>query len=201
MKRSARARPRCGQCPFCSPSGGCLDAALKSGRCGSWIWFVRGGKQLRRRYVRPRDPATLAQLRSRDRLSVTSWKYSALLTDEQQDACIAAGAKVQSRPRLDQSGTLTGQQFHVHREYARDKAKSKVTKVQIASQLTQPQQVTRTSWDTRRGHAGVTPRSRRPDAPPAGKLQRKKKPVAARIKQELPPSRVRQNQMLLTMRS
>jgi hypothetical protein len=39
-----------------------------------------------------------------------------LLTDEQQDACIAAGAKVRSRPRLGQSGPLTGQQYWMRKD-------------------------------------------------------------------------------------
>ena len=43
-----------------------------SGRCGDWIWYLRGGKQCRRRYARPRDPGTLAQLLCRARLSTAS---------------------------------------------------------------------------------------------------------------------------------
>ena len=69
---------------------------------------MRYGKQIRRPYVRPHDPRTPAQLRSRARLSAASSKYSYSLTEKQRNACIAAGAKRRSRPRLGQSGPLTG---------------------------------------------------------------------------------------------
>ena len=108
--------------PFCAPSGRCLDRTLKSGRCGDWIWFVRHGKLVRRLYVRPHDPRTPAQLRSRARLSAASEKYSHSLTEKQHNACIAAGAKLRSRPRLGQSGPLTGQQYSIRRQYALQKA-------------------------------------------------------------------------------
>ena len=65
---------------------------------------MRGGKQCRRRYARPRDPGTLAQLLSRARFGTVSRRYGRSLTDEERDACIAAGAKLRSRPRMDQSG-------------------------------------------------------------------------------------------------
>ncbi len=88
---------------------------LKSGRCGDWVWYMRGGKQCRRRWAKPRDPKTPAQLRCRERLAAASKEYNEALTAEQQDACIAAGAKQQSRPRLGDSGTLTGQQNWVQK--------------------------------------------------------------------------------------
>ena len=106
MRRAARKKRRCRRCPFCAPSGRCLDRTLKSGRCGDWIWFVRYGKRCRRPYARPTDPRTLAQLRSRGCLSAASKIYSRWLTDEQQDACIAAGAKLRTRPRLGKLGRL-----------------------------------------------------------------------------------------------
>ena len=58
---------------------------------------MRYGKQIRRRYVRPHDPHTPAQLRSRSRLSAASRKYSYFLTEKQQDACIAAGVSPDRR--------------------------------------------------------------------------------------------------------
>ena len=58
---------------------------------------MRYGKQIRRRYVRPHDPHTPAQLRSRARLSAASRKYSYFLTDKQQDACIPAGVSPDRR--------------------------------------------------------------------------------------------------------
>ena len=82
---------------------------------------MRHGKQVRRRYLHPRDPRTPAQLRSRARLGATSRKYSYSLTEKQQNACVAAAAKRQSRPRSGQSGPLTGQQYSIRRQYALQK--------------------------------------------------------------------------------
>ena len=161
MRRPARIRRRCRRCPFCAPSGRCLDRTLKSGRCGDWVWYMRGRKRCRRRYTRPRDPGTLTQRRSRSLLSFTAKKYSHYLTDEQHDACIVAGARIRSRPRLGQSGPLTGQQYLVHKEYAQPKAKSKATKMKSAPQVPQPPKVTQSTWDPRRGASRVAPDRRR----------------------------------------
>ena len=108
----------CRRCPFRAPSGRCLAPGLKSGRCGDWVWYRRGSKQWRHLYVKPKDPRTSGQLRCRARFGVASRQYSQSLTDEQRAACIAAGAKLRSRPRLGQSGPLTGQQYSIRREMA-----------------------------------------------------------------------------------
>jgi len=171
MRRTARVRRRCRRCPFLAPSGQCLDRAIKSGRCGDWIWFVRYGKQIRRRYVRPHDPSTLAQLRSRARLSDASRKYSHSLTEKQHEACIAAGAKLRSRPRLGQSGPLTGQQYSIRRQYALQKAHGNRTKTAIAPQVPQPQKLKRTTWEPHRGASGVAPERHRMKAGPARKRE------------------------------
>ena len=84
------------------------DGALKSGRFGNWIYCVRNGKQYRRRYVKPRDTRTPEQLRLRAAFGAASKAYSWALTEEQRQECRITGAKVQSRPRLGQSGPLTG---------------------------------------------------------------------------------------------
>ena len=93
-------RPRCRDCRFRSPSGACLDPVLTSGRCGDYIRYVRGNKQFRRLYAKPTNPRTSRQRRWRDRFGDASSKYSHSLTDEQQDACIAAGreAEIPSAP-------------------------------------------------------------------------------------------------------
>jgi hypothetical protein len=115
-KRLRKSVPKsCSLCQWRGPAGECLDKQTKSGRCGSWVWYVRGSKQWCRRWAKPKDPKTPAQRRSRARLAAASAEYSAVLTDEQQDACIAAGAKQQSKPRLGVSGTLTGHQSWVQR--------------------------------------------------------------------------------------
>jgi hypothetical protein len=110
VKLPAHLRPnRCLPCPYLGPWGECLDATIKSGRCGDWVWYLRGNRQCRRRWAKPNDPRTPAQLRSRARLAAASTEYSTALTEQQRQVCIAAGARQQSRLRLRQSGKLTGQ--------------------------------------------------------------------------------------------
>jgi len=94
------------------------DTALKSGRCGNWVYYMRNGKQRRRRYVKPKDPRTPKQLQVRAALAAASKAYSWELTEEQRAECRTAGAKIRSRPRLYQSGPLTGQQYHIGRTTA-----------------------------------------------------------------------------------
>jgi len=161
MRRPARPERLCRRCPFCAPSGRCLDRTIKSSPCGDWIWFMRHGKQIRRLYVRPHDPRTPAQLRSRARLSAASRKYSYSLTQKRRNACIAAGAKLRSRPRLGQSGHLTGQHYSIRGQYALQKAHGNAIKSAIAPQVIQPQKLKPTTWEPRRGASGVSPERRR----------------------------------------
>jgi hypothetical protein len=120
MKPARQSTPKargCRGCPCRAPSGRCLDPTIKSGRCGDWVWYMRGNKQFRHLYIKPQDPRTPKQLRGRARFGAASKKYSDSLTQEQRDACIAAGTKLRSRPRLAQSGPLTGQQYSIRKEY------------------------------------------------------------------------------------
>ena len=71
-------------------------------------------------------------------------------------ACIAAGAKRQSRPRLGQSGPLTGQQYSVRQAYAKPAA-AKARHARIRAQVPPPQKLTRATWGLHRGRAGVAP--------------------------------------------
>ena len=162
-KRDKLRRNWCRRCPFCAPSGRCLDTTIRSGRCGDWVYYLlRGNKQYRRRWVRPKDPRTPAQRQNRARLGTASHKYSTLLTEEERKTCIAAGAKRQSRPRLGQSGPLTGQHYSVHKAYAKNAAAS-VQNAQIPAKVPQPQEVTRPTWESYRGGAGVLPGQHRRD--------------------------------------
>ena len=142
---------------------------------------MRGSKQCRRRYARPKDPRTLAQMRCRGRLSAASSLYSQALTAEQQDACIAAGAKVQSRRRMNQSGPLTGQQYWIHEEAAREKAQSKATNPKTAPQISQPQRVTRSTSGTRRSISRVPPDHHRLNPRLARNARVGRKPVGRRM--------------------
>ena len=103
----------CSRCRKCGPNGECHDPAVKSGRCGDWVWYVWKGHQWRRRYLKPYDPKTPKQLYWRARLAGASKAYNDVLTDEQQDACTAEGAKRRCKPRLGDSGVQTGQQYWV----------------------------------------------------------------------------------------
>ena len=93
----------------------------KSGRRGIYVFYMRKGRLCRRRYVRPKDPRTPKQLRARAVLGAASkaWSSSECFTEEQRQGLRAAGAKVQSCPRLAQSGPLTGQQLFVGKSCAR----------------------------------------------------------------------------------
>ena len=196
MQRSKNLRKikQCRGCPFYAPPKQCLDPAIKSGWCGDWIWYVRGSKQFRRRYAQPRDPRTVAQQLCRARLTAASRSYSRLLTDEQQDACIAAGAKVRSRPRLGQSGLLTGQQHWVRKDYARQKAQYEGENAKTAWKPEQNHGFPRSTSDTHRGISVVSPGQRRLKAGPARKGKAGRKNLECRMKKEGRASQVPQNQ-------
>lgn len=53
-----------------------LSEPLRSGRRGQWVYYMRGNKQCRRRYVCPRDPRTPGQLRSRQTFGAASKAWS-----------------------------------------------------------------------------------------------------------------------------
>ena len=194
MKRPAKARHECRRCPLRPPSGRCLNPAFKSGRCGDWIWYMRGGKQCRRRYTRPKDPGTLAQLLCRARLSTSSRRYGRSLTDKERAACIAAGAKLRSRARLDQSGPLTGQQYWVRKDAIHAKVKVKPTKAKTARQVPKPQRVTRSTSGLHHSPSRVSPGSRRLGAVQARKVRAGSGPVERWLKKPAPPSHVLRKQ-------
>ena len=72
-----------------------------SGRSGEWVYYVRGNKQCRRRYVVPKDPRTPAQMRVRAAFGAASryWSHTLELTEAQRDAWEAVANKRHSRPR------------------------------------------------------------------------------------------------------
>jgi hypothetical protein len=91
-----------------------LSGPPRSGRRGEWIYYLRGNKQCRRRYVRPRDPRTPAQLRLRQTFGAASKAWSSPgLSQQERQKVRAPAKKVKSRPRLRQSGHLFGQQYSV----------------------------------------------------------------------------------------
>ena len=161
-QRTAKARG-CRGCPYLAPSGRCLDPVIRSGRCGDWVWYMWGAAgSCRRLYVKPRDPRTPKQLPWRARFGAASRKYSNSLTDEQRHACVAAGAKLQSRKRLNQSGPLTGQQFSIRMEYAAN-ARARAQSAEMLKKGLQTQGILQPTSDIRRSIPGAPPEHRRWD--------------------------------------
>ena len=153
---------RCPRCPFCGPSGECLDRTIRSGRCGDWVFQVVRGKQHRHLWKKPRDPRTPSQLHWRGGLTAASGKYSHALTDEQVNACIAAGAKRRSRPRLAQSGPLTGQQWWVQSQCA-ERSEGRMQNAETAAKALQTKGTFTPTWDTRRSAPVAPPGQHRPN--------------------------------------
>jgi hypothetical protein len=211
MKRLKTLNNRgCCRCPFRAPSGRCLDPAIKSGRCGDWVWYLWRNQQRRHVYFKPADPATSKQRRWRARFRAASRKYSKLLTDEQQDACIAAGAKLPCRPRLGPSGYLTGQQYLIRKEYAakeeprlrRAKLTAEVPQLQIVtetpkSQALQPQRLTRSTSGTRRGLSGTSPGGRCRNTGRAGEDKGRRKSEECRKQKVKAASEVQRPQRVM----
>jgi hypothetical protein len=82
----------------------------QSGKRGSFVTVRTRYGQSSRPLVIPRDPKTPAQLRSRSTLGHVAPRWRGL-TDEQRTVWNTGGRKLRSRPRLGQSGPLTGCQF------------------------------------------------------------------------------------------
>jgi hypothetical protein len=166
--RDLRRRGTCRRCPLCAPSGQCREIAIRSGRCGDWVWYMLGSKQFRRLWVKPRDPRSPSQRQWRARLGAASNRYKDSLTDEQQDDCIAAGAKLRCRPRLGPSGVLTGQQYWVRQACAR-KAEGGMQNAETAGRGLQTQEISLPTWEPHRGITGAPPGNRRRNTRRSGK--------------------------------
>jgi hypothetical protein len=193
-RKNSHQNRRCRDCRFCGPSKRCLDLAIRSGRCGDWVWYVRGSKQCRRRYARPKDPRTVAQLLNRGRFRTASKRYHRVLTDEQQDACIAAGAKARSRPRLGQSGPLTGQQYWIRKDATQANAGVKIKSLKTMPQVLQPQRVTQSTSGIQRGMSRVSPEQRRLKARPADNNECRGQKEGCRKQEARAASKALQNQ-------
>jgi hypothetical protein len=161
MKKSKNSRPL-DRTAF--PPGS--ETALLSGRFGDWVYFVRNGKQCRRRYVRPKDRRSPAQLRVRKNFGEAAkhWSHSPQLTQAQRDAWELEANQIQSRPRLGQSGPLTGQQHFVGRACAKGRVKEECRMMKGESpeqaetrpQAAQGPRLTGSTWEARRTLEGAT---------------------------------------------
>jgi hypothetical protein len=79
----------------------------QSGKVGTMVSYKTRYGQVRRRYVIPRDPATLAQMNRR--VAMTRWaRQWSRLTEEQRHGWNATAGDARTRPRLNQSGRLSG---------------------------------------------------------------------------------------------
>ena len=85
----------------------------KSGRSGNTVFYMRNGRQCEREHVIPANRRTPAQRRARAAVTTAAAAGSNLLTEEQREAWSVAAEKIQSHPRLGQSGPLTWQQHFV----------------------------------------------------------------------------------------
>ena len=123
----------------------------------------------------------MAQLLCRLRFRTASRRYSRSLTEEERGVCIAAGAKLRSRSRHGQRGPLTGQQYWVRQDSAQAKVNVKPTKAKTATQLPQPERVTRSTSEQYRIYTGDTPSIHRPGAVQARKGRRRKRVASPNI--------------------
>jgi hypothetical protein len=80
-----------------------------SGRRGDYVFYMKGRKLCRRRYVVPSNVRTPARRRTRGAFGAIAKAWSQRLTEDQRRAWVASGAKVKSHPRLWQRGRLTGE--------------------------------------------------------------------------------------------
>jgi hypothetical protein len=202
MKPARQSIPKargCRGCPCRAPSGRCLDPTIKSGRCGDWVWYVRGNQRFRHLYVKPQDPRTPKQLHWRDRFGAASKHYSDSLTQEQRDACIAAGAKFRSRPRLAQSGPLTGQQYSIRMECTAN-AGERAPSAGKAQKGLQTQGILLSTSGTHRGISGVPPDHGRRDTGRVGRKAGRRKNGECRRQKVRAASEVRQAQRVTRSR-
>ena len=90
----------------------------QSGKRGLTVSLKSRNGLVSRSLARPTDPRTDAQLRLRGLLGTVATHWSRL-TQEQRDAWAAEASRHQSRPRLGQSGPLTGFQLYLKINCAR----------------------------------------------------------------------------------
>jgi hypothetical protein len=83
----------------------------QTGKLGLTVTYPSRNGLIRRSWVVPANPRSAEQLVTRSRLAAAAQAYDNL-TEEQQDAWIAAAAQEQSKPTLGQSGPLTGLQLY-----------------------------------------------------------------------------------------
>ena len=86
--------------------------STKSGKCGNMVWQRNRYGQICYPAFIPANPRTPAQQAIRGIFGAVSKRWRTL-TEEQRLAWIAAAATILSRPRLAQSGPLTGCQLFV----------------------------------------------------------------------------------------
>lgn len=157
---------------------------------------MRGNKQCRRRYVVPNDPRTAGQLRARAAFGAASktWSESPELTEEQREAWRKEAAKVQSRPRLSQSGPLTGQQHYVGRRCAKgqigreENAEGRGQMGEATLQVVQSQSVAQSTREAHRRCVVVAPCQGRKDRGWARKGEGKKAALQAQQYQRVAQS-------------
>jgi hypothetical protein len=84
----------------------------QSGKCGLTVAYEGRNGLIRRAWIVPANPRTMAQLNVRTAFATEAARFRALTT-AQQDAWNTAASEQLSRTRLGQSGPLTGLQLFV----------------------------------------------------------------------------------------
>ncbi len=83
----------------------------QTGSLGLTVTYPSRYGLIRRTRVTPANPQSARQLIVRGILTSVATAWDNVLSEDEQNAWIAAAAQVQSRPTLGQSGPLTGLQF------------------------------------------------------------------------------------------
>ena len=92
-------------------------------------------------------------------LTSVAWSFmnSQSLTQAERRACIAAGSKLRSRPRLGQSGPLNGQHYSIRRDYSTPAAERPPDAKSSRNPL-QTKGISRSTSDPCRTSAGPLPK-------------------------------------------
>ena len=102
-------------------------------------------------------------------LTSVAWSFmnSHSLTQQERRACIAAGSKLRSRPRLGQSGPLNGQHYSIRRDYS-TLAAERPPDAKSSRNPLQTKGISRSTSDPYRTTAGPLPKQHACDTGLAG---------------------------------
>ena len=85
----------------------------RTGKIGTYVFFMSRFGLCCRTLVQPRDPRTQAQRQARDSLGISSYTFSHKLTEAQRQSWILSGQTVPTHPSLNAYSNMSGQQLCV----------------------------------------------------------------------------------------